>query len=527
MKKTEPGFFEVKDKDLAARIGRLYTPHGWLETPALLPVIDIIRQEVPITEIKNLGFRAVMTNAYLLWKRMKNLAIEKGVHSILGFEGVVMTDSGGYQILEYGEVEISPREVVEFEKSIGSDIAVILDIPTGNTRDRNQAVYSVEETLRRAQEALEYIDHDKRIWTLPIQGGFHIDLLENSVERSLRLVGPYKLLALGSPTVLLENYEYSTILDMVYTVRRKTPWSIPIHLFGAGHPMIIPYVVALGIDMFDSASYILYARAGRYMTKTRTYRLEELEYFPCNCPVCSKYTPQELRQMPHSERVRLLALHNLYTLKATLDEVKQAIREGRLWELLEERSASHPSIREAFTKFSKTYARYIALHTPRTKSSKAKGVFLYSVESTAHPKILQHNETLLKRYKARKTEKAILIPVTKTVKPFTTSKLYAKIKNENRNAHIIGYAPYIGAVPEELSQTYPLSQFEANYEIIGEVASTTAEYIVDYLKHAGYKTITVVICVDEPWTETLAKNIQEKAIAKGLTIEVSRVESCS
>ncbi len=525
MKGVEPGFFEVKDKDLAARIGRLYTPHGWLETPALLPVIDIVRQEVPVIEVKNVGFKAVITNAYLLWKRMKSFVLEKGVHTILGFDGIVMTDSGAYQILEYGRVEITPREVVEFEKSIGSDIAVILDVPTGNARDRAQAVYSVEETLRRAHDALNYIDPERRVWTLPIQGGFYIDLLENSAERSARLIGPYKLLALGSPTVLLERYEYSTILDMVFTVRRRVPWSIPLHLFGAGHPMIIPYAVALGVDLFDSASYILYARDNRYMTRTRTYRLEELEYFPCNCPVCSKYTPQELRQMPRDERVKLLALHNLYVLKTTIDEVKQAIREGRLWELLEERSASHPSIKEAFTKFRKTYARYIALHSPRTKGDKARGVFLYGAESMAHPKLLQHHESLLRRYKSRKKSKAVLIPITKTVKPFTRSKLYRQVKKD-KVVHVLGYAPYIGVVPEELSETYPLSQFEANYELVAEVAEETARRVVEYLQRNKYQTVEIVSCKTEPWAETLTKHIHKKAMNKGIEIEVTRLESC-
>ena len=231
------GVFEIRDKDLAGRIGRLHTPHGVLETPTLLPVIDITRQEVSIEDIESLGFRAVITNAYLLWKRMRTRAIERGVHGILGFNGIVMTDSGAYQILQYGKVDIKPHDVIEFQKDIGSDIAVILDIPTGNARDPEQARYSVEETLRRAQEALNYID-DNRIWTLPVQGGPFRNLLEKSAKESAK-IPRYRLYALGSPTVLLERYDYATLVEMIYTARLHLPRGKPLHLFGAGHPMII------------------------------------------------------------------------------------------------------------------------------------------------------------------------------------------------------------------------------------------------------------------------------------------------
>jgi 7-cyano-7-deazaguanine tRNA-ribosyltransferase len=437
MSAKAPGVFEIRDKDLAGRIGRLHTPHGYLETPALLPVIDVFRQDAPIEVIERLGFRGVITNAYLLWKRMGNVAREKGVHGVLGFNGVVMTDSGAYQILQYGRVDIDPATVIEFQKSIGSDIAVILDIPTGNARSRKQAEYSVRETLRRAKEALSLIDPENRVWTLPVQGGQFLDLVEYSSREASKLIGPYRLLALGSPTVLLERYDYATIIDMVYRVRSNVPRSAPLHLFGAGHPMIIPYAVALGVDLFDSASYILYARDNRIITETRTYRLEELDYMPCSTEICTKYTPKELLEIPRPERVRLLATHNLTVLAAAIRQVKQAIREGRLWELLEERSRSHPSVHRAFLRLIQ-YSRYLEAHTPRTKGGKAKGVFLYSTESTKHPKLLQHHNMLLSRYRPpRGVRRLLLIPIRPEYRPFTRDPLYRSLRSED--AHVAGY----------------------------------------------------------------------------------------
>ncbi len=522
---TGPGVFEIRDKDLAGRIGRLHTPHGVLETPALLPVIDVARQELPLEEIAAAGFRAVITNAYLLWKRMRSLAEKRGVHGILGFDGIIMTDSGAYQILEYGDVEITPREVIEFQKRIGSDIAVILDVPTGNRRSRSQAEHSVEETLRRARAALEDIDPDRRVWVLPIQGGPYSDLVARSAREATKLLGPYRLLALGSPTVLLERYDYATLLEMIYTARLNTPWSVPLHLFGAGHPMIIPYAVALGVDMFDSASYILYARDNRYITETRTYRLEELQYFPCSCPVCSRYTPQELLEMPRDQRVRLLALHNLYMLRKMIDKTRQAIREGRLWELLEEMSRGHPTLARAFHQLATRYTSYLKLHTPRVKAHAAKGLLLSSPESAGHPRLLIHHESLVTRYRRPPSlEKAILIPVTD--KPFTHSEIYRSIAGKpgkNRESHVVGYQLYIGAIPEELAETYPLSQHETPSIPYTETVEATAERIADYITSQGYREAVIYHLGPDHWSYSVAARVEKLLRSRGIKAEAAEL----
>ncbi|ABM80333.1 tRNA guanosine(15) transglycosylase TgtA [Hyperthermus butylicus] len=526
--KREIGVFEIREKDLAGRIARLYTPHGVLETPALLPVIDPVRQEVPLVEIKRLGFNAVITNAYLLWKRLGEQAAEKGVHGVLGFEGIVMTDSGAYQLLEYGHVEVEPREIVEYEKKIGSDIAVILDVPTGNTRDRKQAEESVRETLRRAEEAQSYIDPDKRIWTLPIQGGPFIDLVRESAEKARKLKD-YKLYALGSPTVLLERYEYSTLLDMVFTARFSLPVTRPLHLFGAGHPMIIPFAVALGVDMFDSASYILYARDNRYMTLTKTYRLENLEYFPCSCPVCSRYTPQELREMPRDERVKLLALHNLYVLRQAINEVKTAIREGRLWELLEERSRAHPSLATAFAKF-RQYIEKIEQLAPRVKTGFVRGLLLYGSESLYNPRVVAYRRSIRINYKPRIRGELKLIPVSPFEKPFTSSKLYRSIKKGRRDIHVVGYMLYLGPIPEELAETYPGSQFEVNLTPYWEVVEETARSIAEYVEanKANYTSIEIYYCQGDglKWSRPVAEKTTELLRKRGVEVKLAELGEC-
>ncbi|MEM4733315.1 MAG: tRNA-guanine transglycosylase, partial [Candidatus Bathyarchaeia archaeon] len=144
--------FEVKEKDMLARIGKLKTKSGTLETPLLFPVINPNIQLVSSRKLlENFGFEAIITNAYILKKRFQNKPIELGLHKFLDFPGSIMTDSGAYQILVYGNVDVSQAEIVEYQERIGSDIATILDIPTGWRITRSQAEKTVEETLQRAR----------------------------------------------------------------------------------------------------------------------------------------------------------------------------------------------------------------------------------------------------------------------------------------------------------------------------------------------------------------------------------------
>ncbi len=517
----EIGVFEVKDKDLAARIGRLYTPHGPLETPALLPVIDIARQEPSIREVKQLGFQAVITNAYLIWRRWREEAAEKGVHKLLGFDGIIMTDSGAYQLLRYGHVEITPEDVIKYQQAIGSDIAVILDVPTPSNAPRQRAEESVRETLRRARQAIPLIENDERIWTLPVQGGPYPDLVAQAATEAAKLAKWYRLYAIGSPTTLLERYSYDKIIEMIAEAKLHLPLTHPVHLFGAGHPMIIPFAVALGVDMFDSASYILYARDNRYMTPSGTHRLEDMDYFPCSCPVCTKYTPKELLEMPAHERTRLLALHNLHVIRQEINRVKLAIREGRLWELLVEKAHAHPTLKKALQVLTR-YHEYIEKLDPRLKGGETHGIFIYGIpEETARPEITRHH-TYLKNYKPPTTQ-LVLYPLHPEDKPAINSRRHRNLQKKHPDAHLVAYTPLLGPIPEELSETYPLSQFEAPLRYTRETLDYTVERITAYIIDKNYSRITVYQG-PEDWSTYIAQRIAEELRKKGINVELEKLE---
>ncbi|EWG07261.1 MAG: 7-cyano-7-deazaguanine tRNA-ribosyltransferase [Candidatus Aramenus sulfurataquae] len=481
------GDFEVKDEDLAGRIGSLETRSQRLESPIFFPVVNPLKPEVSVEDLKKLGLKQFITNSYILYK---NKLVNEDIHKELNFEGSVMTDSGAYQILQYGSVEITNREVVEYQLKIRPDIAVFLDLPTGNTESYEDAKITVEETIKRGKEALELISSSNDIvWVHPIQGGRFLDLLSYSAKFVDKT--PYKFLALGSPTVVMQEYDYVTLIDMVFTVRSSISRGKPLHLFGGGLPQIIPFVVALGVDSFDSASYIIYARDNRYITRSRTYRLEEMDYFPCSCPVCSRYTPKELMEMDKKERTRLLAIHNLYKIIEEINETKLAIRENRLFEYLQEKSYAHPSVYSAFRRVLK-YAEYLEKYDPRVKGE-IRGMFLYDENSLHRPEMLRHKRFL--ESVTSKHSKAIIICGDNLSVPFINDpKVRSVLQRHYQDSDVYIAIPFYGLIPALISESYPLAQFELPSEVSEGVITETLNVIKKFLVSKKYDKVEFIEC---------------------------------
>ncbi len=453
--------FEVKERDLLGRIGVVETKSGSFETPALLPVVNPAIQVVSPRELhERLGFEAIITNAYIIMKHFGQEAVEKGIHALLGFPGVVATDSGAYQLLVYGRVDVGPEEVVAYQEGMGSDIATILDVPTGWTDSREEALRTVLETARRGRELWSLRRREDVLWVGPVQGGRFTDL----VARSAELMGelPFHIHALGSPVPVMEAYRFDVLVDMILAAKLHLPPERPLHLFGAGHPMMFSLAVALGCDTFDSAAYAIFARDGRYMTEAGTARLEELAYFPCSCPVCAKYEPSELLEMPKRERIRLLAMHNLYACLRELRAIKQAIREGSLWELLMLRAHAHPSLLKAVRKLA-SYSDVLEEHSPVARK---RGIFVFSSADLARPEVVRFRKRLLERFSPSKGALLLLLPYPPE-RPFSRSLYYDRLLSAlsglgelARDVQVCLYMLPFGLVPLELDQVHPLSQHE-------------------------------------------------------------------
>ena len=121
-----------------------------------------------------------------------------------------MTDSGAYQILVYGDIEATPEEIVKYQERIDTDIATILDVPTGWKVLRRHAEHTVNETLKRAKELFKAKTRDDILWVGPVQGGQYLDLVAKSADEMGKL--PFQIHALGSPTAVMEQYRFFGIV---------------------------------------------------------------------------------------------------------------------------------------------------------------------------------------------------------------------------------------------------------------------------------------------------------------------------
>ena len=486
--------FEILDRDLLARIGKLETKSGKLETPLLFPVINPGIQPISPKRLEEeFGCKALITNAYIINKNFKETAIQKGLHNFLDFNGSIMTDSGAYQLLIYKDIDVTPKEIVNFQEAINTDIGTMLDIPTGWDVPKKYARYTVNETLKRAKKLKKMITRNDLIWVGPVQGGQYFDLVAKSANEMGKL--PFQIHALGSPTPVMEQYKFDVLVNMIMAAKMNLPPDRPLHLFGAGHPFMFSLAVALGCDFFDSAAYALFARQDRYLTESGTNRLDELKYFPCSCPVCSNRDPETFRALPKNIRQKLLAEHNLHVSFSELNQIKQAISEGRLWEHMEQRSYGHPSLLRALKELRK-YNEYLERHSPITKRS---GIFFFSSIGLSRPEIIRYKKRLKRYSPPPKAKILLLLPQTRK-KPFHSSKEHSTLMNKIQKTlenkvdliHICTYSAPFGVVPTELDEVYPISQNEITFPLDIETIKYVAEQISNYITETNYKQVILL-----------------------------------
>ncbi|QLH76997.1 tRNA guanosine(15) transglycosylase TgtA [Halosimplex rubrum] len=383
--------FEVDRYDAAGRLGELEVPRAGVtvETPALLPVINPHLQTVTPAQLESeFGAEILITNSYVLYgsEDLREPVEEQGLHDMLDFSGAVVTDSGSFQLAEYGEIDVTTEEILAFQHDIGSDIGTPVDVPTPPDVSREQAEDELATTQERLGVAAE-VDTGDMLVNAPVQGSTYTDLREAAGAHAAR--SGLDVFPVGAVVPMMNEYRYADLADVVAAAKRGLPESAPVHLFGAGHPMMFALAVALGCDLFDSAAYAIYARDDRYMTVRTTEHLEDLEYFPCSCPVCTAHTPAEVRGLDDDERERLLAEHNLHVSYGELRTIKQAIRRGSLMELVEARARSHPAMLDGYRALL-DHAAQLERTDPVSKDT----FFHLSGESARRPEVLRHHQRL-------------------------------------------------------------------------------------------------------------------------------------
>lgn len=369
--------FEMKARDASGRIGSWKIGTYEVTTPNIAVVVNPHNQIIPARELKKYGAEMIITNAYIIKKSENCKEVEKqGIRKFYGWDGPVYTDSGTFQMYSQGKAEIGPEETIQFQKKIGSDIITPLDMFTLPSDPEAVAKEKLRETLKRIKEARELVK-DKALCG-PVQGGIYPPMRKKAAEEVSKL-NP-DIFAIGGIVPLMEQYRFGELVDVVLSAREGMDPSKPVHAFGCGHPMLFSLLVAIGVDVFDSAAYALFAKQGRYLTSRGTEHISELHELPCSCPICSSNTARELRN-----NVKLVASHNLYATFEEIRCIRQAIYDGCLWELVEQRIRAHPALLDGYKAMQK-HADFLEKQEP---ISRRHAFFYTGEESLSRPSVLR------------------------------------------------------------------------------------------------------------------------------------------
>jgi 7-cyano-7-deazaguanine tRNA-ribosyltransferase len=427
--------FEVAAQDGAARIGELSIPRAdvTVETPTLMPVVNPNLITVEPSRFEEFGAEILITNSYIIKNDpdLQERALDEGLHEMLDFDGAIMTDSGSFQLAEYGEIDTDTEEILQFQHEIGSDVGTPVDIPTPPDVDRERA----EEELAVTQERLELaetVDVGDMLVNAPVQGATFDDLREDAARHAYGT--DLDLFPVGAVVPLMNQYRYDDMAEAVLAAKRGLGRDAPVHLFGAGHPMMFALAAALGCDLFDSAAYAIYARDDRYLTVHGTEHLDSLHYFPCECPVCAEHTPEQVKHMGDAAREELLAEHNLHVSFGEIRRVKQAIKAGNLMELVEARAHAHPRTLDGY--------RVLLDHADQVEQTDpaSKDAFFYtSAESARRPEVVRHHQRL------------------ERLSPDGDDVLLTEASGNGRFDEWWNVLPPFGPYPRSLSTTYPLT----------------------------------------------------------------------
>jgi queuine tRNA-ribosyltransferase len=355
--------FEVLKTDPSgARLGRLETPHGVIETPVFMPVGTAATVKgLPQQTLEDLDVRILLANTYHLYLRPGHERVKRlgGLHQFMSWPGAILTDSGGFQVfsmaglrevsdegvrfrshLDGTEHFFTPERAVEVQAALGSDIAMVLDecieFPASHERAR-QAMRRTHDWAERSRRAFAGHGDSERQWQFAIvQGGVHADLRRESADALVQMNFPgYAIggLAVGEP--------HSLTLEMAAEATARLPVEKPRYLMGVGKPEdLIDYVMA-GIDMMDcvmptrnARNGCLFTHQGRLLIKNAKYA-EDLKPIDseCACPVCVRYTRAYLRHLYMANEILasvLNTIHNVYFYLDRMRKIREAIYSGNL-----------------------------------------------------------------------------------------------------------------------------------------------------------------------------------------------------
>ena len=341
----------------AARLGRLFTPHGEIETPAFMPVgtqgtVKALSPE----DIIQCGSDIILGNTYHLYLRPGHAVIKSlgGLHRFMHWDKPILTDSGGFQVFSLNTLAkvteegvtfkshidgsnhfFSPELSMEIQKALGADIVMTLDEPTPYPSDRTTTETSLKLSTRWAARCKAAHQLENQSLFGIIQGGMYEDLRTKSIQEITEIGFPGY--AIGGLSV---GEEKNIMRDIASHTAECLPKNKPRYLMGVGTPEDLRQCSGMGIDMFDCVMPSRNARNGSLFTSEGKINIRNLQYKTddspldpkCDCYTCKNYSRAYLRHLFIADEIlvmRLNTLHNITFYQKQMQSIRKAILEDR------------------------------------------------------------------------------------------------------------------------------------------------------------------------------------------------------
>ena len=367
------------DRETKARRGRLHTPHGTVETPVFMPVGTAgAVKAMPMSALEALDTEIILGNTYHLYLRPghERIAALGGLHEFTSWKRAILTDSGGYQVFSHRDLRaiseegvrfashidgsrsfFTPESVVDIQRALGSDVAMVFDECTPYPASRAEAESSMERSMRWAKRCFDNwnkYENDGRALFGIVQGGVYQDIRQRSVE---------SLLQIGFDGMAIGGLSVGEPKNLMYEIMESTapqlPENKPRYLMGVGTPEDIIRGVAAGIDMFDCVMPTRNARNGYLFTSNGRVIIKNAVYADdptpidsaCSCEVCRRYSRAYMRHLFMSGEYNYVVYATIHNLTFYLDmmrKIRDAITFGDFgdWIRLESAQKSKQEIRE-------------------------------------------------------------------------------------------------------------------------------------------------------------------------------------
>ncbi len=353
--------FEVINVDGLARRGRLTTTNGAVETPVFMPcgTYGSVKGMTPEL-LSDVGTQMLLGNTFHLMLRPGDEVIARlgGLRRFMGWEGPILTDSGGYQVFSLKEMRkisedgvkfrspingdqltLTPELAMAVQTNLGSDVAMVFDECTSYPATRNEAEQSMLRSMRWAERSLSSYSGSGLVFGI-VQGGMHIELRRQSLAmlEDLNFSG----YAIGGLSVGESKIEMQSVLESLLP---HMPVTSPRYLMGVGTPADLVYGVTLGVDMFDCVMPTRNARNGHLFTDWGVVRIRNARYrddsgpidAACACYACTNFTRAYLHHLDRCKEIlgsTLMTVHNLHYYHDLMRRLRGAIENGKLRDLV-------------------------------------------------------------------------------------------------------------------------------------------------------------------------------------------------